>query len=158
MSDRIDRTELLKRKSVQGLVGFADDPNDSNPFGHVYTFIGRNKAGVPIVDTNDAFGYGRGWVVTYDWFKANWGDDFQFASLSLNGFALDLPGGNKNPTKHPTDPQFKLHSLDYAIHRLEKAIIWREKHKPGQVNLIRALKKDLAELKQTRHAFPKGGN
>jgi hypothetical protein len=159
MSDRLDRAELLAQKTVQGLVGFADDPSDGNPFGHVYTLIGRNKIETPICDTNDALGTGYGWIVGYDWFKPHWGDDFSFASRSLNGFALLLPRANPNPNNHPSaptsDPGFALASVEYAIHRMEKAIIWREKHTPGKVALIRALRKDLAELKETRRTFGK---
>lgn len=154
MSERIyDITKV-----TQGMIGFADDPNDGNPYGHVFTFIGRNKAGTPIVDTNDALIDGAGCVVEYDWFKPHWGDSFQFASTSCNGVSLDLPGAPKpkHPKpKHPNPTGFELVNVQYAIHRLEKSIVWHQKHHDNAV--AAALKIDVAHLNNTLNRFKKGG-
>ncbi len=141
-------------KVVRGMIGFADDPNDGNPYGHTYTFIGRDKEHVPVVDTNDALISGGGSVVRYDWFKPNWGDDYQFAAISCNGFLLDLPDVPKPKHPKPKPEKFAtLPNLEYGIHRLEKAIVWHEKK--HHTDLVKALRKDLAELKETLRKFKK---
>jgi hypothetical protein len=76
---------------------YFDDPHDSNPFGHIVTMIGRVKGYDPdslddvLVRTNSVVS-GRVVVVRASYFKAHWGDAFQFGAFWLNGFELDYPG------------------------------------------------------------------
>lgn len=138
-------------KVQQGMVGYADDPNDSNPFGHIYSFRAKIASGW-VVWTNDALGAGRVWCVGYDWFRTHWGDSFKFAATSLNGFDLLLPSKPTlaKPSTHPAPPVGKatLTNLDYAIHRLDKAIVWHEKHHHPVI--VRELKKDRARIVETK--------
>lgn len=149
MSKRVDIKDATK-----GMIGYADDPNDSNKFGHVFTFVGRESGtGIPLVDTNDALIVGGGSVVRYDWFESHWGDRFQFASTTCNGFDLIIGGGtkpapDKNPEPKPV-PEIKAENFDYATHRLEKSLVWHEKHGfPGLARRIRREMRDLEALKQ----------
>lgn len=143
MSDRVYDLDKVTR----GMQGFADDPNDSNKFGHTFTFIGRDKSGTPMVDTNDALIPGGGSVVAYNWFAAHWGDPYKFAATSCNGFDLLLP--EPKPPRHPEPPKVvKAENFDYAIHRLEKALVWHEKHDyPG---LARRIRKEIADLREVK--------
>jgi len=90
---RVTRVRDLRK----GMVLFFDDPHDSNPFGHIVTMIGRVKGFNPdslddvLVETNSVVS-GRIVVVRASYFKAHWGDSFQFGAFWLNGFELDYPG------------------------------------------------------------------
>lgn len=152
MSDRVTNRDHFR----QGMVIYLDNPHDSNPFGHIVTMVGRNKAGEIIVDTNDALIAGGGSIVTLDWFPANWGVPVVFAAKSLNGFDLDLGrAGEPQKHKHPKPQHHVKPTLDnvqYALHRMDKAIAhWKAEGKhPG---LVKALTKDRAEIKQTLDQF-----
>lgn len=134
-------------KVTKGMVGYADDPSDSNPYGHVFTFVGRNKEGVPLVDTNDALVQGGGSVVRYNWFAPNWGDAYKFAATSCNGFDLILPEGRTQNHPEP-EREPKVENFDYAIHRLEKALVWHEKNKFPAV--ARRIRREIRDLKEVR--------
>lgn len=149
MSDRVyDRDQW-----VPGMVVFIDDPDDSNPFGHVVTLRTGPKASSPLLTwTNDAFVSGGISCVDVDWFERHWGDKVQFASRSLNGFALDLP--EMTAPKHPRPkPPLRASAvnLEYAIHRLEKAIAFHQEK--GHTRLVKALRADVAEIRETIKRF-----
>lgn len=148
MSDRVFDLDKITR----GMQGFADDPNDSNAFGHTFTFVGRSPSGTLLVDTNDALIVGGGSVVAYDWFGPHWGDPFKFAATSCNGFDLDLPEGPKPKHPHPKHPpkdrEPSTENFDYAEHRLEKALVWHQQHDfPA---LARRIRKEMDDLKEVR--------
>lgn len=145
MSERVYDIDKVER----GMVGYADDPNDSNKFGHVFTFVGKTESGLRLVDTNDALITGGGSVVRYNWFEPNWGDKFQFAATSCNGFDLLLPGQTEPPVTHPLPQREpKAENFDYARHRLEKALVWHEKH--GYSALARKIRRQLRDLEDLK--------
>jgi len=82
-SERIDPREA----PISAFI-FVDDPNDSNPFGHVVGKWDHAKVleEIPVV-TNDVSdneaGYDAGnvTVVPLGWFPPHWGDAIQFATL-----------------------------------------------------------------------------
>ncbi|HEU5092707.1 MAG TPA: hypothetical protein VFT30_08475 [Nitrospira sp.] len=89
---RVERVADLRR----GMVGYFDDPNDSNTAGHIATMVGRVK-GADVNDLNDTL-----WetnsvkanelvVVRGSYFAVHWGDRFYFGATWLNGFELDVP-------------------------------------------------------------------
>lgn len=142
-------------KVTRGMQGFADNPNDSNPYGHTFTFVGRSKGGVPLVDTNDALREGYGSVVGYNWFQPHWNVPFSFAATSCNGYSLLLPSDAPKPKPHPAPPPKPPKGEDwvgtadnfsYAEHRLEKALVWFEKN--GHPTLARKTKREIADLKK----------
>jgi hypothetical protein len=147
MSDRVyDRAKFR-----QGMVVFLDNPHDSNPFGHIVTDLGRTKTGTILTDTNDALIRGGGSVVNLDWFRQHWNVPVVFAARSLNGFDLDLgaPGTGKHPQP---EPKPKLVNVEYAEHRLTKAInYWREKG--GHRALVDALVADRNRVRKTIREF-----
>lgn len=150
MSERVYNLDKITR----GMVGYADDPNDSNKYGHVFTFVGRTKDdNTLLVDTNDALILGGGSVVRYDWFASHWGDRFQFAGTSINGFDLDLPDVKKK-NDHP-EPQSEptTGNLDYAIHRLGKAVAWHEKQ--GHKVVAARIRQEIADLREIRKVLRK---
>lgn len=79
----------------KGMVLFYDDPNDSNPFGHVVTMVGRVR-GADMNDIHDvlvvtnAVQHDQLTIVRGDYFPQHWGDAFQFGADWLNGFTLDV--------------------------------------------------------------------
>jgi hypothetical protein len=90
---RIYDVEDLRRS----VIGFFDDPNDSNRFGHIATMIGRVKGFNPkslhdtLWETNSVKA-NELVVVRGDYFERYWGDKFKFGATWLNGYELDVPG------------------------------------------------------------------
>lgn len=89
---RIYQLEDIRR----GMIGYSDDPNDSNRFGHVYTFIGRRRGfdlddpdGI-LTETNSVKA-NELVVVPLSYYQRYWNDKFQFAATWLNGVELDVP-------------------------------------------------------------------
>lgn len=135
----------------QGMVGYYDDPNDENPFGHIVTYMGRFK-GVDRSDpaslicrTNSVIS-GRIVVVRGDFFESRWGDKFQFASNWLNGQELPVQTAKKNPLG-------KAASLREAVKLINRSIKHHEK--AGHDRLVKALKRDRANLQKTIEKFSK---
>lgn len=90
-SERVLKISDLRR----GMVGYCDDPNDSNPFGHIFFVAGRSKNGTILTWTNDAKGAGSVSVVPLSFYSTNWGDSFQFGATWLNGY--DFSDFNRPP-------------------------------------------------------------
>jgi hypothetical protein len=149
---------------TQGMVMFFDDPDDSNPHGHIVTVVGH-KAGEKVsslssilVKTNSVKS-GQIVTVTADFFPKNWGDKFQFAGTEINGTDLLLPsyalGGTKKPPvkkttppKKPSPVKAKEESLDrmrYMV-KVYDHLIWQERKNK---RVVTALKRDRAKLQQT---------
>lgn len=89
---RVHKVADLRR----GMVGYFDDPNDSNQFGHIATMIGRVKGADldslhdTLWETNSVVS-GQVVVVRGDYFAQHWGDRFVFGATWLNGSVLDVP-------------------------------------------------------------------
>jgi len=123
----------------RGMVAYFDDPNDSNPYGHIVGVAGRNKDGELLTWTNDAAGPGKVSLVRASFFPNYWGDHFLFAATWLNGVPLDM----KQPVKQP-----KLGvRIKHAIADLDKAIAYHKQH--DHPVLVKALKRDRAVLQET---------
>lgn len=147
MSDRVYDLNKL----VSGMVVFIDDPHDSNRFGHIAGLRTRQKVdGDWLTWTNDALNeHGGVNCVDIDWFKANWGDSFQFGARSLNGFDLLLPKPvvTHKPSKHPEPPHKTAtpDNFDYAIHRMQKARKFHVDHEHPRY--VKAIDKAIHQLK-----------
>src|SRR6478609_10976620 len=61
-------------KVKRGMVAYWDDPNDSNPYGHITGVAGRDDDNELLHWTNDAAGYGRVSLVHHSFFPNYWGD------------------------------------------------------------------------------------
>lgn len=72
--ERVHNVSDLRR----GMVGYCDDPNDSNPYGHIFFIAGRSKSGTILTWTNDALRSGGVDVVPLDFYNKRWGDTFHF--------------------------------------------------------------------------------
>lgn len=135
----------------KGMVGYYDDPNDENPFGHIVTYVGRVQNEDPsrqsslLCRTNSVV-KGRIVVVRGNYFEERWGDSFQFASDWLNGQKLTLRASKKPPLG-------KAEGLREALRLIEKAIKHHEK--AGHSRLVEALKRDKRQLKATIKKFSK---
>lgn len=137
-------------KVKKGMVAYYDDPNDSNPFGHIVTVMGR-RAGVNpdllsslVVRTNSVQS-GRITVVAGDYFGKHWGDAFQFAATWLNGVALDMPDAPK--PKPPTLPVEGKERLRKVLDILDVMI--ENQKGAGHERIVKALKRDKQAVKQT---------
>lgn len=132
----------------RGMVVFYDDPRDSNPYGHIVTVVGRAKGEDPstlrslLVRTNSVKS-GQVVVVRGDYFPRYWGDAFQFGATWLNGQALSFP--EKAEPKPPLSK--RAPNLREAIAALEEAVAYHEKK--GHTRLVRALRRDIREIRQT---------
>ena len=138
--DRVYKEDNLRR----GMVGFSDDPNDGNPYGHVYFIAGRSKkSGEIITWTNDARISGGVSMVQLGFYERKWGDKFQFGATSLNGY--DFAEFNK-----PPKPKYGSlgENFDEAIQRLRAAISYHDSK--GHSRLVRMLRVDLRELRGTK--------
>lgn len=137
-------TDLSKVK--RGMVMYYDDPKDSNPFGHIVTVAGRTSDGEIVVWSNDILRTGGVNKVPANIFPAKWGDDFQFASDWLNGQVLDLPDTKPKPAL--------VLSKDKRIKRaIESLEALRDENKGAHPRVVKALNRDLKELKETYNKF-----
>lgn len=113
---RIHKVRDLRR----GMVGYFDDPHDSNKFGHIATMVGRvkgfdkDKLSDTLWRTNSVKS-GELVVVRGDYFERYWGDEFKFGATWLNGAELDVPNhGTKVERFHETGPRYNLSILAKA--------------------------------------------
>lgn len=143
-------------KVTSGMVLYFDDPNDSNPFGHICTAHGRNKVDRLITWTNDAKGPGRVDAVFDSFFPKYWGDSFQFAAKSLNGFKLDLPELRQKPEQVKPLKKKGRARLEDMIQELENMIAYHRqlaKKDKQEERLVRALKRDKNKLQDIIKEF-----
>lgn len=130
----------------KGMVGFFDDPNDSNPYGHIVTWVARIKGADPdslssLLCRTNSVKANEIVVVRGDYFGRYWGDEYQFSATWLNGQAF--PEFIK-PDKPKPEPRAG-NNVKHAIEDLEKAIAWHKKHNHDR--LVRALQRDVARLR-----------
>lgn len=138
----------------KGMVVYFDDPNDSNPFGHIVTVVGR-VSGVArsslsslLVRTNSVQA-NRIVVVRGDYFQQHWGDEFQFAATWLNG--VELPDFQAAPVE-PKPPLTKqAPNLRAAIKELQESVAYHKAK--GHTRLVRALQRDIEAIRQTIRDF-----
>lgn len=139
---RIHRLEDIRR----GMIGFSDDPRDSNRFGHVYTFIGRKRG----FDLDDADGIltetnsvkaNELVIVPLSYYQRYWGDEFQFAATWLNGVELDVPS-NKSRIDRFNDggPVYNLNILAKAA-----------PHRPKAKEILRRIEDQIRRLPDNRN-------
>lgn len=150
LSERVTRVSDLRR----GMVAYSDDPNDSNPFGHVYYIAGwdgpRDDPKNCLTWTNDARRQGGVDLVPLSFFRDQWGDRFQFGATWLNGY--NFAEFDKAPAPDPGRGTIGG-NLDHAIEDIRKAMRWHRGQ--GNTAIVNALAADLAALKETRNRFPK---
>jgi len=137
---RVTKVRDIRR----GMVAYYDDPNDSNPYGHIVTVVGRVKGEDRdslrslLVRTNSVKS-DQIVVVRGDYFPRYWGDRFQFAATWLNG--QPFPDFEEKP------PLGAAPNLREAIKSLEDSVAYHKRK--GHTGLVKALERDIAEIKQT---------
>ena len=136
-------------KAQLGMVGFFDDPHDSNPFGHIATLVARVK-GVDrgslescLFRTN-AVVQNHIVLVRGTYFKEHWGDDFQFFGKTINGVELDLPEQKTAPAP-PTLPARGIRRLEHMLDVYDEMIAAHE----GEARIVHALRRDKREIRET---------
>lgn len=142
VEDRIYDVRDVKR----GMVAYWDDPNDSNPWGHITTVHGRNKDNELLHWTNDASGRGAVSLVQHSFFPQHWGDAFQFAATSLNGFDLTLSRPKPRPAlSDAARIREAIDSIQEGVKHLDRAISHHEK--ADHPRLVKALKRDRTKMR-----------
>lgn len=138
-SERVYLIDDLRR----GMVGYCDDPYDSNASGHIFYILGRDKENRILTWSNDVKGTGKVDVVYLDFYKARWGDTFQFGATWLNGY--DFSDFNKpaEPVKHFSSLGDRYLS---AIDDLKKIRVDKEKRNNKQ--LVRVLTRDIDRMEK----------
>jgi hypothetical protein len=143
---RVHQINKIKR----GMVGYFDDPNDSNPFGHIVTFVARIKDADPdslsslLVRTNSVVS-NKLVVVRADFFGKHWGDSFQFAGTWINGVPLIFPEEQPPPAPRPLLTKRGTDRLREILEMYDGLI---EQHQDDE-RLVRALRRDKREVAET---------
>jgi hypothetical protein len=123
------------------MIGYCDDPNDTNPFAHIFYVAGRTPAGRILTWTNDALRTGGVDVVPLDFYEKSWGDRFMFGATWLNGY--DFSDFNAPPveTRGTLGDNYR-----HAIEDIEKVIKY---HKDaGHTILVTRLERDLLRMQR----------
>jgi hypothetical protein len=144
------RVKMAKLKP--GMVAYFDDPNDSNPSGHIVTVravapIIRSLNDI-IVETNsvksDQLVKVRG-----DYFQKQWGDSFQFGATVLNKVNLLLP---QPPAPQPqAPPKKKMPKYRALLQEMKDMEAWHRK--AGNKRIADAMLRDIAEVEETIKKF-----
>lgn len=137
--DRIYRVDDLRR----GMVAYFDDPNDSNPFGHIVYVAGRFADGTLMCWSNDVDPETNVGLVPFSFFQKFWGDGFMFGAISLNGW--DLLGNNGLPMAKPGLGHLGANYVN-AIKGVKRAI--SHHRNTGNARLVRALQRELKHLQK----------
>lgn len=154
-SERVYKVADLRR----GMIAYSDDPNDSNPYGHIY-FIAGWKDGSNRSDPNDLLTWsndvrvpGGVDLVPITFYRTFWGDGFQFGATWLNGFSFtefDVPPNS--PLKPPAPTKGVLgKNYNSAVESVERAIAYHKAK--GHSRLVKALQRDLAVMKKRQQEF-----
>lgn len=150
---RVHKVADLRR----GMVGYFDDPNDSNQFGHIATMIGRVKGADrdslhdTLWETNSVIS-GQVVVVRGDYFAQHWGDRFVFGATWLNGSVLDVPAVKSD---QPELGEARLENFRETANEWDVKILDRLAEKRAdvrrQVNLIEeAVRRLPSDERETR--------
>lgn len=135
--ERVYSIDDLRR----GMVGYCDDPNDSNPFGHIFFIAGRDKSGRILTWTNDALRVGGVDIVPLSFYKTKWGDTWQFGATWLNGY--DFSEFDKPPVETRGRLGDNYRSAMEDVARLE-----RKHRRKGHTILADKLAKDLKVMQR----------
>jgi hypothetical protein len=136
-SERVTKISGLKR----GMVAYCDDPNDSNPYGHIFFIVGWNgpKTSANSVLTWSNVAGGEVEMVRMTHFTEGWGDNFQFGATWLNGY--DFADFNAKPKpRHPKLGDNYMH----AIEDIEKALRFHKQK--GHDGIAKMLRHDLERM------------
>jgi hypothetical protein len=143
----------------RGMVVYFDDRNDSNPYGHIVTVVGRVKGADPrslsslLTRTNSVVS-GRVVVVKADYYPRYWGDAYQFAATWLNGYPLEMRDTKKAPEPKPQTVGDAT-NLKQAIDELQEAKKFHKEQKNDRI--VRALDRDIKAVRQTIEKFERKG-
>jgi len=141
-SERVEKVADLRR----GMIAYSDDPNDGNPFGHIYFILGwknpkeRSDASTLLTWTNLAGGAVG--IVPITYYRSSWGDGFQFGATWLNGYDFADFNAKPKPVKKPVT--LGKH-YENAMEDLHKAIV--NHRKQGHDRLVARLTSDYAKMK-----------
>lgn len=154
-SERLDPREAPISSFI-----FVDDPNDSNPYGHVVGKWGDGGSGkledIPVA-TNDVadnkadYDYGNVTVVRLGWFPQHWGDRVQFATLWC--------GGDEIPSYTPqTGKEDTARWVKTAIVRAEAVVELMRKARQDNDQKIhpaheRAIQREIDEQNKIVHSL-----
>ena len=142
VGERVTKLEDLRR----GMVAYSDDPNDSNPFAHIYFIAGRSKSGDILTWTNDALRTGGVDVVPITFYLDRWGDSFKFGASWLNGYDFSDANGKPKNTRGSLGENYS-----HAIEDVRKSI--RYHRDAGHVKLVALLERDLEVMKKRKARF-----
>jgi hypothetical protein len=121
------------------MVGYCDDPNDGNPYGHIFFIIGRDNQDRMLTWSNDVSRAGHVDAVPIEFYSRYWGDRFQFGAAWLNGY--DFTEFNKPPKEtRGGEGENYLH----AIEDVKKAI--QNHEKKGHTRIVKVLTNDLDRM------------
>ena len=129
------------------MIGFFDDPRDSNRFGHVATMIGRVRDFDPksLHDTlweTNAVKANELVIVRGSYFETQWGDQFKFGATWLNGYELDVPGRSSRIERfNDGGPVYNLNILDRA----------RKAGRPKAGEILRRIEDQIRRLPDNRN-------
>lgn len=148
-SERVTKVADLRH----GMIAYSDDPNDSNPAGHVYYIAGwsgpKSDPSNLLTWSNDVTSwYGGVGLVPITYYKANWGDGFQFGATWLNGY--DFADFNKAPKPEPHRAKLG-DNYAHALDDIERALAYHRKK--GHKRLVKALERDVARMKRRIERF-----
>lgn len=134
-SERVTSLQDLRR----GMVAYCDDPNDDNPYGHVFFIIGKDNKDQMLTWSNDVRVLGGVDVVPIEFYSRYWGDRFQFGATWLNGYSF------AEFDKPPKETRGGLgENYQHAIDDVRKAIKTHEKK--GHTRLVKVLQRDLNRM------------
>lgn len=141
----------------RGMVMYFDDPNDSNPYGHIVTAVGRVKGADPaelgsILVRSNSVQSNQLTLVKADYFPRYWGDRFVFAGTWINGVALDLPDAKVKEPK-PALGNRGAERLRSVVLVLNDMI--DNQQEQGDERLVRALRRDKRKVLETIERFSK---
>lgn len=140
-SERVLKVGDLRR----GMVAYSDDPHDSNDFGHIYFIAGwdgpRDDPANLLTWSNDVKRSGGVDLVPITFYRANWGDGFQFGATWLNGF--NFAEYDASPKPDPERAQLG-DNYRHAINDIRKVLRYHEGK--GHVVLANRLRRDLQRM------------
>lgn len=134
----------------RGMVGYFDDPNDSNPYGHIVTWVARRAGYDPntlasLLCRTNSVKSNQIVVVPGDYFERYWGDGYQFSATWLNGEPFyDLQPKPVKPPKptRSTRVEKSLENLTETARLLRRAAAAQTE--AGNTRFARVLVRDLS--------------